>query len=650
MILPVDFVASRPTVRYCLADTGESRAPGGMFPPLLPAQSLQPHLTAVATDELPLAQHVATPAAADASEKPPRNEADASRLLGRAFGVDFHLFDVQSGRIVHCSRRQPLGGRGNWAELCREVARRGQPEFIDEENPFVVLAIPLGHALDGGGSRDCADSPSGLSNLVAAATFVVRPVQRAENLSRIARILGYDASDIAVWARRQTPWTPKALRRAARQFIGRLADRRQIAGLTKAGEMDRKRIEDLIAETQSLSENLSSTYEEISLLYRLTQNLKLSEGDQYIGQMALEWLAEVVPAETMVLVLLSVDADDETLSGKYRTEQLFLTHGKSPADSAVDAEQLLRLVEHLGLNSSSRPFVANPPVTAADAWPCPRIRQAVIVPLAEGDNVFGWLAAINHVDANQTASNETAVGAGGEGEVGKGEFGTVEASLLGSVGAILGIHSGNIDLYRQQSEMFSGVVRALTSAIDAKDRYTRGHSDRVARISVRLATELGCSEETINNIYLAGLLHDIGKIGIDDSVLRKPDKLSDEEYEHIKSHVEVGHRILLDLKQMDEVLPVVLHHHESWDGGGYPHRLPHEEIPLSARIVAVADSYDAMSSDRPYRKGMPEGRIDGIFREGSGKQWDPCVVEAFFSARADICEIADRSPDIAAVV
>jgi putative nucleotidyltransferase with HDIG domain len=241
------------------------------------------------------------------------------------------------------------------------------------------------------------------------------------------------------------------------------------------------------------------------------------------------------------------------------------------------------------------------------------------VPLAEGENLFGWLAAVNHVDG--------------------GEFGTVEASLLGSVGAILGIHSGNIDLYRQQSEMFAGVVRALTSAIDAKDEYTRGHSDRVAQVSVRLASELGCDERTISRIYLAGLLHDIGKIGIDDSVLRKPGRLTDEEYEHIKGHVSIGHRILVDLKKMDDVLPVVLHHHESWDGSGYPEHLPSEAIPRSARIVAVADAFDAMSSDRPYRMGMADEKIDAIFRAGAGKQWDPDVVAALFRARDDLRKI-----------
>jgi HD-GYP domain-containing protein (c-di-GMP phosphodiesterase class II) len=138
------------------------------------------------------------------------------------------------------------------------------------------------------------------------------------------------------------------------------------------------------------------------------------------------------------------------------------------------------------------------------------------------------------------------------------------------------------------------------------------------------------------------LLHDIGKIGIDDSVLRKPGGLTDEEYEHIKGHVSIGHRILIDLKKMDDVLPVVLHHHESWDGSGYPGHLPSEAIPRSARIVAVADAFDAMSSDRPYRKGMADEKIDAIFREGAGKQWDPEVVAALFRARDDLRKIIRR--------
>ncbi|MHC4180297.1 MAG: HD-GYP domain-containing protein, partial [Planctomycetota bacterium] len=122
-------------------------------------------------------------------------------------------------------------------------------------------------------------------------------------------------------------------------------------------------------------------------------------------------------------------------------------------------------------------------------------------------------------------------------------------------------------------------------------------------------------------------------------------KLSQAEYEHIKKHAEIGHKILRDMKKLDEVLPVVLHHHESWDGGGYPNNLCSEEIPLSARIVAVADAFDAMGSDRPYRERMPDEKIDNIFRSGAGQQWDPQVVEALFAARDDVRRISRTEPE-----
>ncbi len=244
------------------------------------------------------------------------------------------------------------------------------------------------------------------------------------------------------------------------------------------------------------------------------------------------------------------------------------------------------------------------------------------LPLVEGEHLFGWLAVF--------------------GQRTIGEFGSSEASLLTSVGALLGIHCGNLALYREQSEMLGGIVRALTSAIDAKDPYTHGHSDRVARIAVALAAELGCSRQQLDTIYLSGLLHDVGKIGIDDQVLRKQGRLTDAEFEHIKLHTDIGYRILRDLKQLGEVLPVVRHHHENWDGSGYPQALKGEQIPQLARIVSVADAFDAMSSDRPYRNGMPDERLDAILRGGAGQQWDSRVIDAFFRIRDKIRRIAAR--------
>ena len=516
--------------------------------------------------------------------------ADAVELLERGFGAEFAMVDAATGELLRAVSDPPGNHWDVRGQVCREVAQHGRPEFIEEEDPLVVLALPLG-------------GPGGCSH-VAVGTFLTRPVWEGEDLALAARVLGLGPEEAAEWAARQIPWSPESLQRVGDLVLGHLAEQDRARGLEE--------------EAQSLSVHLASTYEEISLLYRLTRNLKISKSEEDLGRVALEWLEEVLPAEGLALQLIPVAEEEQGLAPQARTTSQLLTHGRCPLDN----EEFARLIDYLDVGVPNQPVVVNRSVTQQSDWPYPEVRQMIAVPLAEGANLFGWLIGLNHVD--------------------DAEFGTVEASLLSSVGAILGIHGGNIELYRQQSELLAGIVRALTSAIDAKDQYTCGHSDRVARIAVRLARELECDSETIDTIYLSGLLHDIGKIGIDDSVLRKPGKLTDQEYEHIKRHVEIGHRILLDLKKLDDLLPIVLHHHESWDGSGYPHHLPAEEIPLSARIVAVADAFDAMSSDRPYRKGLPDEKIDEIFRAGAGKQWDPVVVDAFFHAREDIREIVRR--------
>ncbi|MEA1950247.1 MAG: hypothetical protein U9N87_02600, partial [Planctomycetota bacterium] len=259
----------------------------------------------MAIDELSLTQNVATLDACDTRETSLQIESDADRLLRQAFGVEFHLIDVESGHIARRSHRQPINHNGNWVELCREVARRRRAEFIDEADPLLVLAVPLGKTPDSEAvENSLANGAHAQSDLVAVATFLSRPVDEAEDFSQAAELLGFDADDVTTWARRQTHWSPKLLSRAARQFSERLADRRQIERLNTTSQTDQRRIKKLTEETQTLTENLASTYEEIALRHRLTQTLKLSEGDQHLGQMALQWLDEVVPAEVLALVLL----------------------------------------------------------------------------------------------------------------------------------------------------------------------------------------------------------------------------------------------------------------------------------------------------------------------------------------------------------
>ena len=177
-------------------------------------------------------------------------------------------------------------------------------------------------------------------------------------------------------------------------------------------------------------------------------------------------------------------------------------------------------------------------------------------------------------------------------------------------------------------EMFIDTTKALAAAIDAKDPYTRGHSQRVAQISLELAKEMGQSPSEQQKINIAALLHDVGKIGIEDHILKKPSQLTDEEYAVIKQHPRWGAMIMGHITQLKEVVPAIQHHHERLDGSGYPEGLAGEQIPLLARIIAVADTFDAMTTDRLYQKAMEPQFVVSKLHEWKGSRYDPTVVDA----------------------
>ena len=176
---------------------------------------------------------------------------------------------------------------------------------------------------------------------------------------------------------------------------------------------------------------------------------------------------------------------------------------------------------------------------------------------------------------------------------------------------------------------FMNAVTALALALDAKDEYTSGHSGRVSEISVVIAKELGLAESAVENIRLAGLIHDIGKIGVKEAVLNKPGMLTSDEFEHIKTHPAIGERILKPIVEEQEILDMVRLHHERFDGRGYPDGLSGEKIPVGAAIMALADAYDAMTSDRPYRKSLGNAIAVEEIKKGAGTQFAPDVVTAF---------------------
>jgi HD-GYP domain-containing protein (c-di-GMP phosphodiesterase class II) len=186
--------------------------------------------------------------------------------------------------------------------------------------------------------------------------------------------------------------------------------------------------------------------------------------------------------------------------------------------------------------------------------------------------------------------------------------------------------------------LFINSVRMLAAAIDAKDPYTRGHSERVARYSIGIGKNLGLGEQEMRNLRISALLHDVGKIGIDDRILRKPGALSDDEFDVMKGHPAKGAAIMSGVAQLIDIIPGMKYHHEKWGGGGYPDSLTGEEIPMQARIVAIADTFDAMTTNRPYQKAMELNYVVEKIKSFAGTRFDPRVVDAFANAvkRGDI--------------
>jgi HD-GYP domain-containing protein (c-di-GMP phosphodiesterase class II)/HAMP domain-containing protein len=217
--------------------------------------------------------------------------------------------------------------------------------------------------------------------------------------------------------------------------------------------------------------------------------------------------------------------------------------------------------------------------------------------------------------------------------LGQRRFGEADVRLLSRLAADAALALDNARLYDELRRSFLETVAALAQAVDAKDPYTRGHSERVTDIAVAIGGVLGIGQDDLDTLRSAAVLHDIGKIGIAEQILRKPGPLDDNEWDLMRNHSQFGADIVVPVSSLQRAVPVILHHHERWDGKGYPDRLRGEAIPLGSRILAVADAYEAMTSDRAYRKAMPVEKAQAILAEGAGHQWEPRVVEAFLQIK-----------------
>jgi HD-GYP domain-containing protein (c-di-GMP phosphodiesterase class II) len=372
---------------------------------------------------------------------------------------------------------------------------------------------------------------------------------------------------------------------------------------------------------EMVSTELAQTYEELVLLHRLSTNMKVTEADSNFLQMACDSLTEIVFVEG-IAILLEKTIDD--------AQQWVIAAGSGliDIDEGTAANLHSRFTEEI---SSGKEALLDSEVDSAFKYDWPsRIKNIIAVPL------FGKDKAESHF-AGRTQNGNCIMGLMvAINRIGKQDFDSTDVKLFNSVAGGCAVFIENGRLFKDLKELFIGSLRALTSSIDAKDKYTHGHSERVAFISRWIAERLSdnepLEEEQIHEIYLAGLLHDIGKIGIDEAVLRKKGKLNELEFSRIRKHPSIGAGILREIKQMRNIVPGVLYHHERVDGRGYPDGLVGDQIPLTGKIVGLADSFDAMTSKRTYRDAMTVEQALAEIEKELGAQFDEKLGRVFLES------------------
>ena len=333
------------------------------------------------------------------------------------------------------------------------------------------------------------------------------------------------------------------------------------------------------------SNQLGAAWEELHLLHSLS-------GDMALGASPMKFVTR-----TLAEVRQTLGCRWTALRVHGAAAQLLGLSSGGLLDDGLTSAEARRALDAVG--QVARAQVANP--------------ELVVAPVRRESDAIGVLAA------------------GGASSHGEHGMSSVERALVETAASHLAVFLDNARLYRDLDGMFMGALSALVSAIDAKDPYTRGHSQRVALLSRQIAEAAGLSAGEVKQAHIAGLVHDVGKIGVPESILRKQGRLDDDEFAQIKEHPETGFRILRDIPQFAPVLGGVRHHHERYDGLGYPHGISGESIPLLARVIAIADTFDAMSSTRTYRSARPRPQVLAEIARCAGNQLDPALVPVFLS-------------------
>lgn len=494
------------------------------------------------------------------------------------FGVTFVVYDTGGDLVLQCNGGEFTNTQEQLAKWGREVLAHDSPMDYADENGITVCRF---------GDAD---------GVLAVALKSTRIGSRSPEPVAAALI---DLGDVD---------SAGMERELFAEMLKLLAEKFQAE--TKAEEQIVK-----------VSTELAQTYEELVLLHRLSTNMKVTEADSNFLQMACDSLTEIVFVEGIAILL------EKLIDGR---QQWVIAAGSGLINMDEQTAVVLqcRLAEEI---NAGKEALLDSEVDSPFKYEWPdRVKNIIAVPLFGKEKAESHFAGINR-DGSRMMGYMVAVN-----RIGKQDFDSTDIKLFNSVAGGCAVFIENGRLFKDLKELFIGSLKALTSSIDAKDKYTHGHSERVAFISrwiaERISIEQPLEEEQIHRVYLAGLLHDIGKIGIDEAVLRKTGKLTDEEFASIKRHPSIGAGILREIKQMRDIMPGVLSHHERVDGRGYPDGLVGEQIPITGRIVGLADSFDAMTSKRTYRDAMSLDKALAEIRRGLGTQFDERIGRIFLAS------------------
>jgi len=508
-------------------------------------------------------------------------------------GVNFAVSDAEGELVLVCEGGRFKSSTKQLAQWSRQVLDQNGPTAESDETGTPVRRF------------------TGANGGLAVALRSARLANKPQEIVAAALIdLGDMAPSLAGNAAVKTAGTEPA--RGDCEYFAEML--RLLAEKFQAETRAEKQIE-------QVSTELAQTYEELVLLHKLSTNMKVTEADSNFLQMACDSLTEIVYVEGIAILL------EKTIND---AQQWVIAAGSGLIDMDEQAAIILqcRLAEQI---SRGKEALLDSEVDSAFDYEWPRrVKNIIAVPLFGKEEAEPHFAGItqngNHIIGLMVAINR----------IGKQDFDSTDIKLFNSVACGCAVFIENGRLFKDLKELFIGSLKALTSSIDAKDKYTHGHSERVAYISrwiaERLCDKEPLDEEQINRIYLAGLLHDIGKIGIDESVLRKTGKLTDQEFACIKKHPSIGAGILREIKQMHDIVPGVLSHHEQTDGRGYPDGLTGEQIPLTGKIVQLADSFDAMTSKRTYRDAMSVEKALEEIERGLGRQFDEKIGRIFLES------------------